>query len=228
MLAVVAGAAGVWLFVLGLADADSIGRVKGSNQATSLAAAYFTAASLFAATGGWLVSNAVSLLSRTRDKASEFIKVAQGDAEFLDALAYIAAVSNDPKNQPLLADPKGRHGFYLSSDGLKFRRSMRDALNTFDEMAIFIRRGAADEAILRDFYVGMLVRFYEIYCGYLPYITNIPQIVTARDQRPEIPANVDWLYKRWSAYYSRKFFYLGHRSRITLDRLPLSVPAKYL
>lgn len=206
----------IWLFSRGLVLADALPPDASSSATAALIGPYFTAASLFAATSGWLVSNAVSILSRMREKASDFIRIAQADEEFLSALSYIGILINHPTNREKLRDIELVRDLYEDPAGMPLRIHMRRALNVFDEMAIFIRRGAADEEILRDFYSGMLIRFFESYRVFLPLIMNVPKIYPAKSQRPEIPENTLWLYRRWVRHYSREYFYGEGRDKIEL------------
>ncbi len=214
--AVLSAAAAIWLFREALLLAD----VSAANSSTNyLVGPYFTAASIFAASAGWLVSNAVTTLLKTRDKASDFIRVAQADPDFIAALAYVANVAYDPNNIERFADERARKAFYEDPASETFRNNLRKSHNVFDEMAIFIRRGAADEAILRDFYLGMLVRLYRTHFLFRPYITNIPKTQDGRPQRPEVVVNVDWLYARWERYYRDTFFYGYGPAEVSLENV---------
>lgn len=194
----------------------------GNSTLTSLLSAYVAAASFLAATGGWLFSNGVTLHTKLREKASDFLKSAQEDTKLLAALLYISKVANRPENVIALQGSADREAFYISAEGEQFFLQLRIAMNFFEELAIFIKRGAADEQLLRDFYIGMLCRLYDIYVPYASLLKNVPRITGhsfGTRQRPDLYVNVDWLHDRWSRRYSAEFFHGRHSSEIELTGL---------
>jgi hypothetical protein len=182
--------------------------------ATAQIGASATSAAFLTGTAGWLVTNAVNLRAQRLSKASDLIRAAQDDDKLIRAMAAVgvfgraneAAYGQDAPAEA--AD--GLRRAYLSAAADRLRSDFRTTLNFFEEMAIFIRRGAADETLLRDFYVGTFYRLYQVYAPLRPALRNIPRAgpgPRGGRQMPELYANVDWLYGRWRRWYSDAYFY---------------------
>lgn len=83
-------------------------------------------------------------------------------------------------------------------------QSILDVADYFEQMAIAIKYEQVNEILLRDFYIGIYVRFYRSIKHLLPLVRNDPPepySAFGKAARPEAYDNLDWLYNRWSIEY---------------------------
>jgi len=203
--AVVCFALALWLFWVAAHFSDQNNKLE-----PALISAYATAAAFLVATAGWLTTNAVSIRAAMRQKSSEFLARRQNDQQLLDALNAIGSFATEHEVLIESGDHDALCRLYLSSESEALRRQLRTGLNFFEETAIFIRRGAADEAILRDFYVGMTYRLDRLYGLIRPALRNIPvqpDHPRGRQSLPELYENLDWLFARWRRYYHDTYLF---------------------
>ena len=74
----------------------------------------------------------------------------------------------------------------------------------FEQMAIAIKYEQVNEILLRDFYIGIFIRFYRAIKNLIPLVCNNPPEPNnpfGKETRPEAFNNLDWLYRRWSIEY---------------------------
>ena len=188
------------------------------------------------AVAGFLFNSAIKFHSEMRDRAFDRMESATRDEQFLkeigtvfgfirkyDAesltnkqLEYIVAArisaldkeeSQDagegeeeaegktPYNDPILA-AKTKKAFYLVA-------------NFFDEMAIGIYAREMNEVMLRDFYIGIFMRFYDQFQHFIPVIHNIGKKYRfeEHDNYPIVEKvsylRLPWLHKRWDSVYKK-------------------------
>lgn len=161
------------------------------------------AASAFLITGAAIFTAATKFHSEERDRAFKFLNEYSNNKELLDALGFVGKVIN--KNEKITHEIA--KNIYLSSDfrDEAFKKKMFFVYNFFEEIAIGIRFKQINEDIIKEFYSGMLYRFYNYTSVFLPIIRNSPTSIEnhpfGKTLRPDMFVNVDWLYIQWKDFY---------------------------
>lgn len=178
-----------------------------------IASGMLQAAAISGATAGWLYSNSVTLRVKMRERAISLVdsEALNGDlSKYSRLIAYFMIANHDlniSEKEAELADIYFDYKF--DSEGLIF--SLLRAGDIFENIAIMVKQGVVDEKIVREYYYGMLLRFFESYRLFLAPIRNLPSWKGYRADRPTRPgtgANMEWLYYRWRkartyAHFSR-------------------------
>lgn len=162
-----------------------------------------TAASALIIAGAAIFTAAIKFHSEERDRAFKFLTENAGNKDLLDALGFIGKL-------------RGKNGDFSSTKAKKIYKSSHSidqitvknvlsVYNFFEELSIGVKNNQINEAIVKDFYIGMLCRFYQTTNTFLPIFRNIPRAMRDHPMgniiRPDMFVNVDWLYLRWIKNY---------------------------
>ncbi len=154
---------------------------------------------------GVLVTQAIVLYSGVRDRAFALLTANRDDKEWREASRDFGGFIIQCKGQ-LSADFCRTWWQPADEEHKKIGRAIRFIANFFEEMAIGIKFGEMDEALLQEFYIGMFVRFYD-YCKPLwPIMRNDPpseDCPYSDKAMPEVYCNLDYLYGRWKPKYEK-------------------------
>ena len=92
------------------------------------------------------------------------------------------------------------------------KRSIYSVANFFGEMAIGILMKELNEGLVREFYIGMFIKYYDDFEPFIRVIRNIGGEYNFKDlnypvyERPLAYVNFEWLYRRWSPRYRAMVF----------------------
>lgn len=166
------------------------------------------AAGFCAASAGWLLTNALTLHVKLREKAYEYVQHAIVDDKLTTPLKSINDAWRSPDFVNILETSAALQSHFVENElaGEPYN-SIQFALNFFNYIGILVYRGAIDEKLVRDYYEGMIDRLYPRISALLPLFRNNPPVPGHRwelTSRKEIGFHFEWLAKRWSGRLERR------------------------
>lgn len=149
---------------------------------------------------GVLLTSAVTLHSQMRDRSFELLKANRDDKNYKDSMGKIVRFLKDHPDLSKQEIVK----LYVSTEtnDIALCEAIKTVGNFYEEMAIAIIHKEVNEPLLRDFYIGIFVRFYQRIQPFLPVIRNeVDEHPFGIKPRPEVYIRLDELYERWHPIY---------------------------
>ncbi len=187
------------------------------------------AASAIFLAAGVLLSNAISILDVTRNRAFEMIKESKDQEDFFPAMRL---VRDRFFEKQLTSGQMKKQAYIIYFSHYKEDQEVKKALfrisNFFEQIWISIDYNEMKEEIIEDFYAGMFVRFYSVAKHFYPVMRNInPEDGCpyeghphGKTQMPEMFIGCDYLFARWKPDYDGMYAALTerHRTNVALNR----------
>jgi len=151
---------------------------------------------------GVLFTQSVKLYSEMRDRAFSLLMASRENDNFKKASSYFA---NYMMGEGNLSKDKLIE-IFNAKDGEDKKMAMVviEIANFFEEVAIAIKYDAVNEKLLREFYIGTFIRFYDSINNLFPLIRNIPLVPDSpfgKNVHPEVFCNLEFLYYNWNPVY---------------------------